>query len=136
MSDLDDVKDMQTWPESIRREHCASKPTLPDWMAGLTHKDWLFDGSRCTEEQWRNLDWDKAYVDLGPSVAGNLGPYWHVPHCDGDTAHRLYPKLLQTKWLNVVRQAATEFADRAVRRASAPPALIASLPKRSENETD
>lgn len=84
----------------------------PDWLEGTTHKDWLFDGYRCSEKQWESLDWSKAYVDMGPSVAGNLGPYWHVPHKDGDTVHRLYPKLLQTKWLLVVRQAVEEFAER------------------------
>jgi hypothetical protein len=26
-----------------------------------------------------NLDWENAWVDLGPSTAGNQGPYWHVP---------------------------------------------------------
>lgn len=83
-------------------------PTTPKWLRGTTCKDWLFDGGRCSPEQWAALDWTKAYVDLGPSPAGNLGPYWHVPHVDGDTVHRLYPKLLKTKWANVAHQAATE----------------------------
>jgi hypothetical protein len=48
--------------------------TIPAWLYGTTHKDWLFDGRRCTPEQWAELDWTKAYVDLGPSPAGNLGP--------------------------------------------------------------
>jgi hypothetical protein len=78
---------------------------LPGWLDGLTHKDWLFDGGRCTPEQWEFLDWSHAYVDLGPSIAGNLGPYWHVPDRDGDCTHRLYPKMLQGKWLHVIRQA-------------------------------
>jgi hypothetical protein len=95
---------------TTKRENEAG--TLPGWLAGMTYRDWLFDDRRCTEEDWSNLDWWKAYVDLGPSVAGNLGPYWHVPHTDGDTVHRLYPKLLQTKWLHVVRQAAEEYANR------------------------
>lgn len=86
----------------------------PEWLSGTTHKDWLFDGGRCSEEQWSHLNWAKAYVDLGPSAAGNLGPYWHVPHKDGETVHRLYPKLLQGKWLNVVRQAVLEFAAKKV----------------------
>jgi hypothetical protein len=87
---------------------------IPDWLAGTTHKDWLFDGRRCTPEQWASLDWSKAYVDLGPSIAGNLGPYWHVPDLDGDCTHRLYPKMLQGKWLNVIRQAIEEHAARAI----------------------
>lgn len=105
---------------------------MPDWLAGLTHKDWLFDGSPIRGEvmiaRFNNLDWEKAWVDLGPSVAGNLGPYWHVPLKEtiingeiydfGDTVHRLYPKLLQTKWANVARQAAIEHGVRmATRRA-------------------
>jgi hypothetical protein len=81
------------------------------------HKDWLFDGSRCTSEMWANLDWSKAYVDLGPSPVGNIGPYWHVPHKDGDTTHRLYPKLLKTKWLGVLRQAMIENAAYATKEA-------------------
>ena len=51
----------------------------PDWLSGLTYRDFLFDGYRCSEAIWGRLDWSRAYVDMGPSVAGNLGPYWHVP---------------------------------------------------------
>jgi hypothetical protein len=85
---------------------------LPDWMAGLDHRHWLIDGWKCTEEQWAQLDWSKAYVDLGPSPAGNLGPYWHVPHMNKGTVHRLYPKL-KSKWRNVFRQAMIEHARQA-----------------------
>lgn len=100
---------------------------LPQWLDGLTHKDWLFDGSpvrgKIMEAKFANLDWGKAWVDMGPSIAGNLGPYWHVPLKEtiidgdlydlGDTVHRLYPKLLTTKWLWVVRQAVEECTKRA-----------------------
>jgi hypothetical protein len=82
---------------------------LPEWLAGTTRKDWLFDGRRCSQEQWDRLQWNGAWVDLGPSPAGNLGPYWHVPLRDGDTVHRLYPKLLSSKWALVAHQAANEF---------------------------
>lgn len=88
-------------------------PNLPEWLNGLTHKDWLHDGHSCSQEQWDALDWTAAYVDMGPSPAGNLGPYWHVPHRDGETVHRLYPKVLKTKWVNVIRQAAQEAAMKA-----------------------
>lgn len=95
---------------------------MPDWLQGLTHKDWLFDGGPINTPvmiaRFNNLDWSKAWVDMGPSVAGNLGPYWHVPLREtiidgevydcGDTVHRLYPKLLQSKWLLVVRRAVEE----------------------------
>lgn len=83
--------------------------TLPDWMEGLDHRDWLFDGHpiRGTEMlcAWGELDWTRAYVDMGPSIAGNLGPYWHVPRPSMETVHRLYPKVLTTKWLGVIREA-------------------------------
>ena len=78
------------------------------WLDLLTHEDWLWNGRRCTLKQWKSLDWSKAYMDLGPSPAGNTGPYWHVPTRDGDAVHRLYPRLLQTKWAGLVQQVAQE----------------------------
>lgn len=73
-----------------------------DVLAHLTHKDWLLDGRKIQGAamlaMWNDLDWPKAWIDLGPSPAGNPGPYWHVPLRSGDTSHRLYPKVLQTKW--------------------------------------
>lgn len=36
--------------------------------------------------------WDKAWVDDGPSPAGNTGPYLHLPFSDG-TTHRIYPRI-------------------------------------------
>lgn len=98
--------------DEVAQSSDAGDRATPPWLYGTTHKDWLFDGRRCTPEEWEALDWAKAYVDMGPSPAGNLGPYWHVPLGDGDTVHRLYPKLVQTKWLNVARQAAIEHAAR------------------------
>ena len=93
--------------------------SVPNWIEGLTHEDWLFDGMSIRSEwqidRFNHLDWSKAWVDLGPSVAGNLGPYWHVPMDDGDTTHRLYPKVLQSKWLLLIRQACEEYAERQVR---------------------
>jgi hypothetical protein len=81
---------------------------LPGWLDGLTHKDWLFNGGRCSAEQWAQLDWSEAWMDTGPSPAGNSGPYWHVPDLEGDCQHRLYPKVLQSKWAWVIRQAIKE----------------------------
>ena len=78
------------------------------WLQDLTHKDWLFDGHPCSAKQFADLKWERAWIDMGPSIAGNPGPYWHVPHKNGDTTHRLYPKLLQTKWLRLVRHAIEE----------------------------
>lgn len=88
--------------------------TQPAWLDGLTHEDWLFDGRRIRSDVMRarfaNLDWSNARVDMGPSIAGNLGPYWHVPLPNEQTVHRLYPKVLKSKWLGVIRQACNEFA--------------------------
>lgn len=103
--------------ELEREERAADISKI--WRDGLTHKDWLFDGSpirgRVMEEKFKNLDWDAAWIDLGPSVVGNIGPYWHVPlketvidgevYADGDTTHRLYPKVLQSKWAMLILHA-------------------------------
>lgn len=37
-------------------------------------------------------DWPSAWVDGGPSPAGNVGPYLKVPFHEDDTVHRVYPK--------------------------------------------
>jgi hypothetical protein len=91
----------------------------PDWLNSVTHKDWLFDGHEIRGEvmieRFNNLDWSGAWMDMGPSVAGNPGPYWHVPLPSEETTHRLYPKVLKSKWLLVVRQAIRE-AEAAARR--------------------
>lgn len=100
---------------------------MVEWLDGLTHRDWLFDGSpirgRIMIARFANLDWSKAWVDIGPSVAGNPGPYWHVPlrrtiidgeiYALGDTIHRLYPKVLQSKWQPLILHACKEVAARA-----------------------
>jgi len=39
---------------------------------------------------WNGLDWALARVDQGPSPAGNVGPYWHVPYPAEHTVHRVY----------------------------------------------
>lgn len=40
---------------------------------------------------WPDLDFSKAWVDKGPSPAGNPGPYLKVPGGD-DSVHRVYPR--------------------------------------------
>lgn len=111
--------------EAERKERAAKIAQV--WREGLSHKDWLFDGypirGRIMIERFNNLDWDKAWIDLGPSVVGNLGPYWHVPLKEtvidgeqydcGDTVHRLYPKVLQSKWSLLILHACNEAARRA-----------------------
>ncbi len=40
---------------------------------------------------WGQLRFDEAWVDTGPSPAGNAGPYLKVPG-DEETVHRVYPR--------------------------------------------
>ena len=101
-----------------RKERAAEIAKI--WRDGLSHKDWLFDGRPITGERmidrFNNLDWEKAWIDLGPSVSGNLGPYWHVPlhYDDDDTVHRLYPKVLKSKWALLILHACHEMERRAL----------------------
>lgn len=106
--------------ESDQRELAAQ--VAEAWRNGLSHRDWLFDGGRIKGrvmvEMFYNLDWTNAWIDLGPSISGNLGPYWHVPlketiidgetYADGNTVHRLYPKVLQSKWALLILHACNE----------------------------
>lgn len=117
-------------------DHPDVTDTTPkDGPFGLPHTDWLFDGCPIRGEvmikRFGNLDWSKASVDLGPSIAGNLGPYWHVPlgevvidgevYALGDTGHRLYPRLLTTRWAALVHGAVKQYADEQLLRANRRP---------------
>lgn len=116
------LREIREGIEEDRRERAEKVARM--WRDHLAPKDWLFDGSpirgRVMIEYFNNLDWDNAWMDLGPSIAGNLGPYWHVPLCEtiidgevyaeGDTVHRLYPKVLQTKWALLILHACNEAA--------------------------
>jgi hypothetical protein len=42
-------------------------------------------------KEWKELRWDEAWLDGGPSPAGNPGPYWHVPF--RDIVVRVYPRV-------------------------------------------
>jgi len=106
--------------EAMRKERAAEVAKI--WRDGLSHKDWLFDGRPIRGQvmlaRFENLDWDNAWLDLGPSIVGNPGPYWHVPlkrtvidgqvYDLGDTVHRLYPKVLQSKWGMLILHACYE----------------------------
>jgi hypothetical protein len=106
--------------EAARQERATKVAEV--WRDRLSHKDWLFDGSPIRGPvmmaKFNNLDWAKAWIDLGPSIAGNLGPYWHVPlketvidgkvYAYGDTVHRLYPKVMQSKWALLILHACNE----------------------------
>ena len=54
----------------------------------------LFDGHPNPKSfyQWAGLDWSNAWVDKGPSPAGNPGPYFKVPYPPEETIHRIYPR--------------------------------------------
>ena len=119
--------DLMAQLEAERNERAAQVAKL--WRENLSPSDWLFDGSpvrgKVMLARFANLEWDKAWIDLGPSIAGNLGPYWHVPlketWIDGDlydcgeTVHRLYPKVLQSKWALLILHACYESENRARR---------------------
>jgi hypothetical protein len=106
--------------EADRKDRAARIAKI--WREGLSHKDWLIDGRPIRGPvmlaYFQNLDWDGAWMDLGPSVGGNAGPYWHVPlrrtevnghvYACGDTVHRLYPKVLKTKWARLLLHACYE----------------------------
>ena len=59
----------------------------------------FYDGSPVTQLNrlaWDNSDWENAYIDPGPSPAGNPGPYLKLPLLVDpwpDTVHRVYPRI-------------------------------------------
>lgn len=55
-------------------------------------------------EWWAACDWSKAYVDPGPSPAGNAGPYLHVANRIADTVHRIYPRVRRGRVTGFVRE--------------------------------
>lgn len=87
---------------------------MTDWHEGLSEKDWLLNGDpiRSASQRllWSKLDWSRAWMDAGPSPAGNPGPYWHVPwDFDGEELWaRLYPRLILTKWQPLIARVVFE----------------------------
>lgn len=64
----------------------------------LTSGNTYFNGRPWTKDlKAASWDWDRAWVDQGPSPAGNPGPYLKLPYVgDGElagTVHRIYPKV-------------------------------------------
>lgn len=51
------------------------------------------DGHRPSLPLWEALDLSRAWVDGGPSPAGNPGPYLKAPTFDGDSTHRVYSRV-------------------------------------------
>lgn len=54
----------------------------------------LVDGSGCSKAFWDSLRLEEAWIDPGPSPAGNPGPYLKVPRGTGahQTVHRVYSR--------------------------------------------
>lgn len=110
--------EIMAWVEAQRKEYRAEVAGV--WRKELKAKDWLLDGhpirAKWAFAMFDNLDWEKAWLDLGPSIAGNPGPYWHVPlkESAGDTVHRLYPKILLSRWGMLILHACFEAQAKAV----------------------
>jgi len=65
----------------------------------ITRRNSYVDGEPTSKEFWEQLQFDRAWVDPGPSPAGNLGPYLKVPRpwIEGgkqvdESVHRVYPR--------------------------------------------
>lgn len=59
----------------------------------VTRQNSLMDGYPGPKWRWDALDWNDAFVDPGPSPAGNPGPYLKVACPSQDTRHRIYSRL-------------------------------------------
>lgn len=65
----------------------------------ITRRNSYVDGWPAGKELWGQLRFDRAWVDPGPSPAGNAGPYLKVPRpwIEGgkqvdESVHRVYPR--------------------------------------------
>lgn len=63
---------------------------------------------------WEAHDWNDAFVDDGPSPAGNPGPYLKVAYPPDGTRHRIYPiwQPGDRIWVREAWQTLTEYNDR------------------------
>lgn len=57
----------------------------------VTPKTSLLDGDSWPKRMRDGMDWANAWIDKGPSPAGNPGPYLKVPFPAEETVHRVYP---------------------------------------------
>lgn len=78
----------------IDRGKCQTRRTIKPTNSLFNGRGWTALHKR---QQW---DWANAWVDQGPSPAGNPGPYLHLPWLAGDAAdafegtrHRIYPRV-------------------------------------------
>jgi hypothetical protein len=53
----------------------------------------LFDGRAWPKGAFEQMDWADAFVDPGPSPAGNAGPYLKVARPAACSRHRIYPRI-------------------------------------------
>lgn len=66
--------------------------TKTQHRVAITSRSSYVDGAPAPK-LFAELVWDaRVYSDPGPSPAGNAGPYFHVPHRNGETVHRVYPR--------------------------------------------
>jgi len=68
----------------------------------VTRTNSLVDGYPATQKVWDQLQFDRAWIDPGPSPAGNPGPYLKVPRrwredidVFDETVHRVYSRFCQ-----------------------------------------
>jgi hypothetical protein len=54
----------------------------------------LLNGAHCSHPTWQRLDFNNAFVDRGPSPAGNPGPYLQVAEPSTGARHRVYPRVM------------------------------------------
>jgi hypothetical protein len=63
----------------------------------ISARNSLVDGVGMSQKRWdcQGFDFSRAWVDLGPSPAGNPGPYLKVPsvRCGDQYHHRIYPRV-------------------------------------------
>lgn len=92
-------------PENVRKLLAGEK-----WQTRriMTRRNTYYDGDKWPPKGFEyypggheEYQWDKAFVDPGPSPVGNVGPYLQLPvdHCDSDgvvldhSTHRIYPRV-------------------------------------------
>lgn len=77
-------------PDEIRHLLTGGRTTtrLP-----LTPRTTIVDGASMYRSPLDGLNLSAAWVDAGPSPAGNPGPYLKAPRPRTGTVHRLYPRL-------------------------------------------
>lgn len=59
----------------------------------VTPRNSYLNGHPFRKGDWELLDWSRAWVDPGPSPAGNAGPYWKVPMPHDESVQRVYPRV-------------------------------------------